>query len=67
MSVEKQVIVATQSPLLVDTFDLEEIFVLDLEEGQTVVKRPKEEELEHWLQEYSTGEMWQKNVMGGRP
>ena len=67
LSVQKQVIVATQSPLLVDSFDLDQIFVLDLMEGETKVSRPDEEGLKHWLEEYSTGEMWQKNVLGGRP
>ena len=66
LSVQKQVIVATQSPLLVDSFDLDQIFVLDLIEGETKVSRPDEESLKHWLEEYSTGELWQKNVLGGR-
>ena len=67
LSTQKQVIVATQSPLLVDNFNLDEIFVLELKEGETKVTRPKEEELRHWLEEYSTGELWQKNLLGGRP
>ena len=67
MSLQRQVIVATQSPLLVDSFDLDQIFVLDLIEGETKVSRPDEESLKHWLEEYSTGELWQKNVLGGRP
>ena len=67
LSTQKQVIVATQSPLLVDSFNLDEIFVLELKEGETKVIRPNEEELHHWLEEYSTGELWQKNLLGGRP
>ena len=67
LSVQRQVIVATQSPLLVDSFGLDQIFVMDLKDGQTKVSRPNEEELRHWLEEYSTGELWQKNVLGGRP
>ncbi len=67
LSTQKQVIVATQSPLLVDSFNLDEIFVLELKEGETRVTRPDEEELHHWLEEYSTGELWQKNLLGGRP
>ena len=35
LSSERQVIVATQSPLLVDAFEVDEIFVLDLEDGRT--------------------------------
>ena len=67
MSLQRQVIVATQSPLLVDSFGLDQIFVMDLKDGQTKISRPNEEELKHWLEEYSTGELWQKNVLGGRP
>ena len=32
---ETQIIVATQSPLLVDAFGLDQIFVLDLKDGRT--------------------------------
>ncbi len=67
LSAEKQIIVATQSSLLVDSFDLDQIYVLNLEDGQTRVARPDKEEYEHWLEEYSTGELWQKNILGGRP
>ena len=64
---QRQVIVATQSPLLVDAFDLGEIFVLDLEDGQTKVSKPGQSDYQQWLDEYTTGELWQKNLLGGRP
>ena len=64
---ERQVIVATQSPLLVDTFNLDEILVLDLDEGRTEVRRLVRDDYEHWLDGYSPGELWQKNLLGGRP
>ena len=64
---QRQVILATQSPLLVDEFTPDEIFVMELEDGQTKVSRQDEEYLKVWLEEYSTGELWQKNVLGGRP
>ena len=67
LSTQKQVIIATQSPLLVDAFDLDEIFVLDLVDGQTKVSRPSQSDYQHWLEEYTTGELWQKNLLGGRP
>ena len=67
MSKHRQVIVATQSPLLVDEFAPDEIFVTELKEGQTVITRQNEEYLSVWLEEYSTGELWQKNVLGGHP
>ena len=67
LAAQRQVIVATQSPLLVDAFDLSEIFVLELEDGQTKVRKHCKSEYQHWLEEYSTGELWQKNLLGGRP
>ena len=38
LSHDKQIIVATQSPLLVDEFELDEIIVLDLKDGQTKLR-----------------------------
>ena len=66
---ERQVIVATQSPLLVDAFDLNEIFVLDMEDGRTEFrKRLTQEAYRVWLDEsFTSGELWQKNLLGGRP
>ncbi len=69
---ERQVIVATQSPHLVDVFGLDEIFVLELENGRTGFHRYDKGKYfewlkEHWLDEYSTGELWEKNLIGGRP
>ena len=67
LAAQRQVIVATQSPLLVDAFDLSEIFVLDLEDGQTKVRKLYKSDYQHWLDEFTTGELWQKNLLGGRP
>ncbi len=65
---EKQVIVATQSPLLVDEFGLEEIMVLDLDDGKTSLRKLNQEEYGVWLeQDYTSGQLWQKNLLGGRP
>ena len=64
---ERQVIVATQSPLLVDKFDLDEILVLELRDRRTEIRRCNEIEYRDWLEEYTTGELWQKNVIGGCP
>lgn len=62
-----QVILATQSPLLVDEFDLDEIIVFDLKDGKTLARQLEEKEFKHWLEKYTTGQLWQKNVIGGRP
>ena len=63
-----QVIVATQSPLLVDAFDLSEIVVMELEKSETKVRRLHRADYVRWLDEnYTTGELWQMNLLGGRP
>lgn len=67
IATERQVIVATQSPLMVDAFDLDEVFVLDIHEGRTEVSRFDEQEYRHWLEEYTTGDLWRMNLLGGRP
>lgn len=68
---DRQVIVATQSPLLVDEFELNEIVVFELQKGRTQIRRfdgPSDRDrYRSWLERYSTGELWQKNVLGGRP
>ena len=66
-AVDRQVIVATQSPLLVDRFGLDKILVLSLVDGRTEINRFDPEKYAHWLDEYSTGELWLKNALGGRP
>ena len=68
LSAQKQVIVATQSPQLVDEFNLEEIFVFDIEDGRTQCRKLNPQEYEHWLEDgYTSGDLWCKNVIGGRP
>ena len=67
LAVEKQIIVATQSPLLVDSFSLEELAVLDLKDGRTQIRRPDSDEYSHWLDDYTTGDLWRMNMLGGCP
>ena len=63
-----QIIVATQSPLLVDVFDLNEIVVLDLDNGCTIFRRLDASTYHEWLDDsFTPGELWQKNLLGGRP
>lgn len=62
-----QIIVATQSPLLLDHFAPNEVLVAErCEEGATI-RRLDTESLQHWLEDYSMGEIWEKNLIGGRP
>lgn len=66
-STRSQVIVSTQSASLVNEFDAEDIIVVEKENAQTVFKRLDTEILESWLEEYSLGDLWDKNVIGGKP
>ncbi len=43
------------------------LFVLDLRQGKTEITRHQRADYEHWLTEYSLGQLWQKNLLGGRP
>lgn len=60
-----QVIVATQSSLLLDEFDVDDLIVVELEKGVTVFKRLDEANFHEWLKDFSVGELWFKNVLGG--
>ena len=65
---DRQVIVATQSPLLVDVFDLDQIVVMEAEDGRTRCRTLDPSEYEQWLADgYTPGELWNTNLLGGRP
>ncbi len=66
-SQEKQVIVSTQSVELLNEFDPEDIVVADRKDSQTLLRRLEEKELDGWLEDYTLGELWKKNIFGGRP
>ena len=64
----RQIVVATQSPLLVDEFGLDEIVVVELEDGKTRLRPVDAEEYGVWLDDgYSPGVLWRKNLLGGYP
>lgn len=62
-----QVIVSTQSVPLLNEFELEDLLVVERENGASTFKRLDSKELEVWLDDYSVGELWEKNILGGRP
>ena len=66
-SKQTQVIVATQSPALIDQFGIEDIIVVNRENGASTFKRLKEAGFLSWLEDYSIGELWEKNVISGGP
>lgn len=62
-----QLIVSTQSSSLIDYLELGELLVVDRQDGASIISQPSEEELKAWLEDYSLSEIWNKNLMGGRP
>jgi predicted ATPase len=66
-SVANQVIVSTQSSLLLDHFQPEDVLVADRVDGGTQLRRLEPEPLAKWLEDYSLGQLWEKNEIGGRP
>lgn len=66
-STTSQVIVSTQSVTLVNQLSPDDVIVVDREDGQSTFRRLDQTVLEGWLAEYAMGELWEKNVLGGRP
>ena len=66
-SIRTQIILSTQSPLLLDHFQPEDVLVADRVDGSTQLTRLESARLETWLERYSLGQLWEKNELGGRP
>ena len=67
VSAQKQVIISTQSVELLNEFDVEDVVVVNKDNnGATSFRRLDEESLKIWLDDYSLGDLWQKNILGGR-
>ena len=62
-----QVVVATQSTQLIDCFEPNDIVVVERDQRRTSFRRLDADELSDWLKEYLISELWEKNVLGGRP
>lgn len=66
-SKETQVIIATQSPMLIDHFSINDIIVMTRDNGASAMKHLNPDEFSLWLEDYSIGELWAKNVIEGGP
>lgn len=66
-----QIVISTQSVSLVNQFDVENLLIVERNENngmyETAISRIDPQRLLSWLEEYSLGELWEKNVLGGRP
>lgn len=63
----RQLIVATQSVELLNELRPQDIVVVEQDENGSTFKRFSQKELSGWLEEYTMGELWKRNVLGGRP
>jgi predicted ATPase len=66
-STRTQLLVSTQSVTLVNQLSPEDVVVVDRKGVESEFRRLGEEEIATWLDDYSLGELWEKNVLGGRP
>ena len=62
-----QVLLATQSVTLLNNFAVQDVIVAENDGLKTTFNRLDAQKLKGWLDEFSIGELWEKNVLGGRP
>lgn len=62
-----QILIASQSKDLVDYFELDNISIVEMEDEHTVVRQLNSEDYKLWLEKYTVSEIWDKNLIGGRP
>ncbi len=62
-----QLIIATQSPYLVDQFAPDSVIVVERQDNASILKRLQNQEWEAWLEQYRLGDIWRMNLLGGTP
>lgn len=65
MSHPSQFVLATQSADLLDYFQPSHLIITERKGEASVFSRLESEPLAIWLEEYKTGELWEKNILGG--
>ncbi|HET7506387.1 MAG TPA: AAA family ATPase [Kofleriaceae bacterium] len=66
-AIDSQIIVATQSVTLLDQFASEDVIVVERAGEESVFRRLAPDQVRGWIDDYSLGDLWLKNVLGGRP
>jgi len=64
---QHQIIISTQSVELVNAFDADDLIVIDKQSKASSFRRLDVTALGEWLADYSLGDLWKKNLLGGRP
>ncbi|MTW21479.1 AAA family ATPase [Allochromatium palmeri] len=66
LSKQRQIFIATQSPYLVDCFELENIIVANANNGETLLRNLPREHYQRWLdEEYALSDIWLQQATGG--
>lgn len=66
-STKTQIIVSTQSVTLINQLKPENIIVVDRDDEQSLFRRIDSAEMKEWVDNYGLGDLWEKNILGGRP
>jgi predicted ATPase len=66
-AIHRQVILATQSSDLLNSFTAADVVVVDYNKDGSRFERKDNEQLAYWIENgYSLGDLWNNNVLGGR-
>ncbi len=60
---KKQVVCSTQSVSFTNLFAPTDFIVVDQENGASTFKRLERKPLDHWLEDYGMGDIWNKNLI----
>ncbi|MBQ6472952.1 MAG: AAA family ATPase [Victivallales bacterium] len=60
-----QLVIATQSPQLLDNFAIDDIIVAKRHQGATSFERLRENDYDAWLEDFSVGELWTHDIIHG--
>ena len=66
VSIQTQIILSTQSVTLLNQFEPQDILVVDRTQLGSQINRLNQPKLQDWLDEYSLGQLWENNYLGGR-
>lgn len=68
-SLHAQIIIATQSPAIIDGFSADDVTIIEraTDKQCTIARKLNAEDYKEWLEEYTLSELWDKNIIGGRP
>lgn len=66
-AVDTQLVVSTQSVTLVNQLQPELVWIADRKGGESVFHHLAAADMSEWPDDYGLGELWEKNILGGRP